>query len=935
MENSKFDKKILDSIAKRAHYLATQMIWLANNRSDKQKGDPKVGGHPAASSSALHIMGALHLVCKTGFDHLANKPHASPTDHAYNYLLNLFLKEDLSKLSLEECNTAMLGLRAFSKNGEPVFQSYHSAFDSDHHNFFPSGTVGIPPVNAGYMALAYRYAEKHGWKVPPAHFWAVMGDAEYREGSLFEAMPDFAERELGSLTWVVDYNRQSLDGHRLTHKEIMGGTDDQRIERTALANGWEVIQVRHGGLREKLFTKSEGDKFKKYLENDITDFELNAFMQIHNKKTLKEQILVKHPDLKKFMSGTSDDELFDAFHDMGGHDFNKLIEAYSQSKKNKKKPTLIIAHTIKGWGLKCAALQSNHSLLPDQDEVDALRSAQGISEKELFARFADSTPEGKFLKARGESLYKDILAQHEIKLANQKVINERVEKSGEMPNSFDINLKMASYPHTQWMLGQITSKLTRIANTPNDDKKLEKGQKPLDTNEKIWKAAAEQFVFMAPDVGTSTNLNPSMDGKIFNPQEVEDLETPLGVKDKSSPDLIPGEKDHDRFLRFDITEANTTSCQGSIGKMRDILGIPLFPLMTVYDFFIKRALDQFFYNLYWKSSFLLVGTPSGVSLSPEGAQHGWKSDFQIPNQVVWEPFYCIELDWIIADALKRHIIGNDQGRTGVHLRLTTRGVEQKEMIQRLRRHKRFKSTNGSEILLCPDLYPIDGATVESSIKSLSDEEILSSTRADCLSGGYYLVDYRGYKSYEPGDNVVNIFALGTLTTEALKASDELLKRGIYANVIVVTSTDLLVGNLAYENEYFHLRNKLAINGDLYLEPTLNGKLTTPEVITLSGRRVPVVSVHDGEPGLLDNIGSIIGTRHISLAVRKHSKCGRPEDVYKYHHIDWESVVDACGKALSETALEQVQISRMVVDQLQGHSQPQTDWRVLWPQNKSH
>ena len=66
------DKNILDSIARRAHYLATQMIYQANNRADKEKGEPKIGGHQSGSASALHIMGALHLIVKTGFDHIAN-----------------------------------------------------------------------------------------------------------------------------------------------------------------------------------------------------------------------------------------------------------------------------------------------------------------------------------------------------------------------------------------------------------------------------------------------------------------------------------------------------------------------------------------------------------------------------------------------------------------------------------------------------------------------------------------------------------------------------------------------------------------------------------------------------------------------------------------------------------------------------------------------
>lgn len=250
---AKHDYALLDRIAKRAHYTATRMIQIANTRKDKEKGDPKVGGHASASASSLHILGSLHLVVKTGFDHMAVKPHTSPTDHSYNYLLDLLLDESNARLPENLATTALHGLRKYSQNGEPVFQSYHSAYDPDRHNFFPSGTVGIPPVNAGYLAHAYRYAEEHGYEVPKnAHFWSLMGDSEFREGSLLEAMPDFAEREIGNLTWIVDYNRQSLDGHRIVNEEIYGGSDDYRIEKTFEANGWEVIQVARPRSRRAL-----------------------------------------------------------------------------------------------------------------------------------------------------------------------------------------------------------------------------------------------------------------------------------------------------------------------------------------------------------------------------------------------------------------------------------------------------------------------------------------------------------------------------------------------------------------------------------------------------------------------------------------------------------------------------------------------------------
>lgn len=921
-------RETLETIAKRAHYLATQMIYQANNRTDKEKGDPKIGGHMGGSSSALHIMGALHLIMKSGFDHIANKPHASPTDHAYNYLLDLFLNSDFTKLTQEQKDTAMMGLRKYSKNGEPVFQSYHSAYDSDHHNFFPSGTVGIPPVQAGYLALAYRFAREHGYEVPEAHFWALTGDSEFREGSMYEAVPDFADREIGNLTWIVDYNRQSLDGQRIINEQQMQGTDADRIEKTMAANGWEVIQVRHGSKRQNLFKKPGGDTFKNFLEKELHDYELQALLLVQDMKLLKKGIVKEHPNMKKFIESVTDEELYESFRDFGGHDILAIAEAMQKSKASTRRPTIIIAHTLKGWGLKMAAAPGNHSSLANIEEVEELRAKQGIKGETLFAGFDAKTTEGKFLKERGDKLHSEIKAQNALKEKNQKFFLNEIEKMGAIPEKLDINTKMASYPHTQWMLGQLTAKLTRIANA--DKSKIIETEKP-------WRTPGELFMTMAPDVGTSTNLNPAMDGKIFGaPVVQEDFETELGVKDTKLPDLIPGEDVSDRFLRFEIAEGNVMSCVGSFGKMRDIIGVPLMPLMTVYDFFIKRALDQYFYNLYWKSSFICVGTPSGVTLSPEGAQHGWKSDFQIPNQITWEPFFCIEVDWILSDTFKRHIMNDNAGRSGTLLRLVTRGIEQKDLMKYMTKQARFKQDSSAKLSRAE--FPVQGGVNEEELPAVTDSEILTTMRTEVLKGAYRLIDYRGYAGYEPGDNVVNIFAMGAMVTEALKASEKLLARGIYANVISVTSPDLVAGILAHENDYDYLRNELSITSDLYLNKS--GDVGSADLVTVSGRRVPIVSVHDGEAGLLDNLGSIVGVRQESCAVRKHSKCGRPNEIYHFHNIDDEAVIDAVGKVLSETALEKVIVSKNSLDEVAQtettSAQSSPHWTELWPtKNQSH
>jgi pyruvate dehydrogenase E1 component len=168
-----------------------------------------------------------------------------------------------------------------------------------------------------------------------------------------------------------------------------------------------------------------------------------------------------------------------------------------------------------------------------------------------------------------------------------------------------------------------------------------------------------------------------------------------------------------------------------------------------------------------------------------------------------------------------------------------------------------------------------------------------------------------------------------VATEAIDAANELVKRGVYANVIVVSSPELLLGILGEEDEYRHLREGLGISGDLHA--TLGAGESEASLVSLAGRRVPIVAVCDGEAGLLDNIGSVVGVRQMTLAVRKFSKCGRPDEVYEYQHIDGPSVVEACGKALAETALEDLRVSRELCERLGGRTPTaRRDWRELWP-----
>jgi pyruvate dehydrogenase E1 component len=933
-----------ERVAERAFAQMLAMIHLANNRKDKQPGDPKVGGHPASCASSLYLLSALHLVVREPQDYVCCKPHASPVDHALHHLIGLlkhnekvnwFSGNDSSDwFTDEESENVMAGLRQFPSSERPVtMQSYHAASDPDNWRFLPSGTVGIPPVCSGYLALAHRYAADHGWEVPEdAHFWSLIGDSEFREGSLLEAMPDLAERMLGNVTWIIDYNRQNLDGTRMPNERGLQGTDCDRIERTALANGWRVIQLRHGRVREEVFSQAGGDRLRTVIESGFSDYEFQLLALTRNAERVRSAWLERDGELKGLLEAMDDDLIIKILLDLGGHDMELVTKALRDSKRDPDEPYLIVAHTFKGWGLECLADPANHSTLPSEREVHKVLTEAGLSPERPFERFAEDSEEGQWLAQRREQFRAAREDSDALVARNKANVRASIEKVGGLPTTVDIDLSLFPMAHTQWMWGQLASKLVRIGSHDHAELRAAK-TKELTAAEERWRPAAEFVMTMSPDVGSSTNISPTMDDRIYGAalEEQRELAKEFDLKIKH-PELLASTDAWTRHIRFEIAEANAMSAVGSFGMMGELVGLPFLPIMTVYDFFVKRALDQLYYDVYWGSEFILLGTPSGVTLSAEGAQHSWKSDIQMPNLITWEPAFAIEMDWILSDAIQRQLGADNSGRNGVFIRGVTRGIPQRSMLERFRAQSSSKASLPSAPLKPKGAGLEWGETAidESSLAALDDSVLLARVRTSCLNGGWYIVDYSGYAGYEPGDNVVHVFAMGSLVVEALEASDRLLERGIFANVIVVSSPELLFGILGEKSDYSQLKEGLNVTGDLHAV-----KSSAPSeagLVSIAGRRVPIVAICDGEAGLLDNIGSIVGVKQRTLAVRKFSKCGRPNDVFAYHHLDADAIYEACGRALSETALEDLVVAASTLEEhARRPKQGPGDWRELWPE----
>lgn len=889
------DYTVLNGICERAFYMALKMIDIANHeRPAPPRGEPKVGGHPSACASAKHILTAIHLVCRNPEDYFAFKPHSSPMDHALNYLLHNFRDTQNKPMDESARKLAMKNLRHYSKEGYPVFQSYHAESDPDSFRYFPSGSVGVPPVAAAFTALGYGFAEDHGFAIQEdPRFWCLIGDSEFREGSLLEAMPDAGDRQLGRVIWIVDYNRQNLDGIRVANEKAFGGTDADRMCRSAKANGWNARILKHGAKRERLFAMPGGEEFRRVLDEEFTEFEYQALLESGRFERIRPLLESKSEKLKLWLRDISDKDLTEAYLNLAGHDLEILVQALSAARSETSQPTLLVVHTIKGHGLRCQAKSGNHSTLPEPDELAEIAKKVGASDEDPFAEFAAGSPHERLLNERRSFLLPGI-EQIISESQRRRTSLQTKARTTDWPRDFGITaLKMNPVAHTQWLLGQVASKLARLGRGMS-----ESDVAGLSADDAVWREWAPFFMTMAPDVGTSTNIAPVMDGKLYGDIQQEDFELKFGAKDKKTPDLVPRTSDRTGHIRFEIAEQNCMSACGAIGKFGKFVGIPFLPSMTIYDFFIKRAHCQFFYNLYWKSSFMVFGTPSGVTLSSEGAQHCWKSDFQIPNCVTWEPCFAIELDWILAEMVRRHFAGENAGREGNLIRCSTKGQVQSEFLSRLRKQRRFKARGESS----------PGIETEEKMPALSDSKILETVRKDVLEGAYPLIDFRGYDGYVPGDNVVHVFALGALVAEAIKASDQLLEKGIFANVFVVTSPELLIGNHGHETAYRHLRQGLNLSGDLFLHPDHAREVVNQaEWLSLQGSRIPLVSVHDGEPGLLDNIGSVLGTPQKALAVRKPSKSGTTADIFHYHGIDAEAIVHACEEMLSQVAVERFRI----------------------------
>ncbi|MEX0298100.1 MAG: transketolase, partial [Kordiimonas sp.] len=590
------------------------MIHNANHVRPSRDG-LKVGGHQASSASLVSIMTALYFHSMRAEDRIAVKPHASPVMHAIMYLMG--------RQSLD----ALQNFRGFGGA-----QSYPS-ITKDHTDIdFSTGSVGMGVAATLFNSLVQDYMVDHNWlnEKKAGRMIALAGDAEFDEGNIFEALLEGWKHKVGNLWWVVDYNRQSLDG-------VVDDALFEKIRGVFDSLGWQVSPLKYG---KKLLTAREGpagEAVLNWIDNCPNQlYSALTFQGATEWRRHLELDLSGTSGIKEFLDTHDDAMLQTVMTNLGGHDMETLTEAFAGADDGA--PHCFIAYTIKGYGLPLAGHKDNHAGMMSLAQLSSFQKQCNVQEGQEWGKFEGlTTSEQAIKKFIGNAPY-------------QARVKKEANNISPIPVP-PIDTPVSEQQSTQEAFGKIMFELG-------------KGDSEF----------ADHIVTTSPDVTSSTNLGGWVNRrKLYALENISDT-----FKDRRIPSTQLWTKGPSgQHIELGIAENNLFSLLGQLGMASEHFGERLIPIGTLYDPFIARGLDALNYGLYQGARYLLVATPSGITLGPEGGAHQSINTPLIglsqPGLITLEPTYADELAIQMAWAF-RHI--QEKQGSSVYLRLSTRKLEQ-------------------------------------------------------------------------------------------------------------------------------------------------------------------------------------------------------------------------------------------------------------------
>ena len=615
----------LRQIERKLLWLSAWTIHNANHLRESRDG-LKVGGHQASCASVVSIMTALYFDHLRPSDRVAVKPHASPVFHAINYLLGRQTQEQMAKLR--------------SLGGA---QAYPSRVKDGPEVDFSTGSVGLGVAATSFSALIQDYVRLRGWlpkgKQAGRHI-AIAGDAELDEGNIYEALLEGWKHDVRNVWWIVDYNRQSLDS--VVQDRLFG-----RFEGLFGDMGWNVVRIKHGRLQEAAFARPGGEELRRWIDDCPNS--LYAALTFQGGQAWRTALLSdlgRSAEVRAIVDPLTDDELGALMTNLGGHDLETLLEAFASAVADGDRPTCFIAYTIKGMGLPFAGHKDNHSGLMTREQMNIFQAAMSIRPGHEWDLF------------EGLDLPPDVLAPfiEGCGFARPLTPQGRVLPSAVVPVPAAVpTARLAGRRlSTQAGFGEILGEIGRA--------------------EGAWQEVAAHIVTTSPDVTVSTSLGPWVNRRgLFDRHTRNDVFRDTKVASVQRWGMSPT----GQHIELGIAEQNLFLLLGAAGLSHALNGARLLPIGTVYDPFVNRGLDALIYACYQDARFLLVSTPSGISLAPEGGQHQSVNTpllgMSVDRLASFEPTHVDELAVLLRFALA-HMQAPDG--SAVWLRLSTRALLQ-------------------------------------------------------------------------------------------------------------------------------------------------------------------------------------------------------------------------------------------------------------------
>ncbi len=614
----------LGQIERKLLWLSAWMIHHANHIRPNRDG-LKVGGHQASCASVAAIMTALYFEVLRPQDRVAVKPHASPVFHAVNLLLGRQTRE------------AMETLRKFGG-----VQSYPSRTKDGPEVDVSTGSVGLGVAFTSFCALMQDYVNLHGLgrDLPPGRMIAIAGDAELDEGNIYEALLEGWKHDVRDVWWIIDYNRQSLDS--VVPDRLFG-----RIEGLFRDMGWNAVTLKYGRLLEAAFAREGGEALRRWIDDCPNSlYSALTFQGGAAWRQVLHADLDREPGIAALLEEHDDAALGQLMTNLGGHDIGLLIETFRAAAAAGDQPTCFIAYTIKGMGLPFAGHKDNHAGLMTPDQMQDFRDSMAIRPGHEWdlAEGLDLS-EAELRDAVAASPFAQLFTP-----GGRRLSAPSVPVPARLPGPKTEGRRMS----TQAGFGEI---LAEIGRGQGESAEL-----------------AKHVVTTSPDVTVSTNLGAWVNRRgIFDRHMRNDVFRDAKLASAQRWGMSP----QGQHVELGIAEQNLFLLLGAAGLQHELRGARLLPVGTVYDPFVNRGLDALIYACYQDARFLLVSTPSGISLAPEGGQHQSVNTPLIgiaqDRLAAYEPSYVDELAILL-----RHAFAHMQAPDGsaVWLRLSTRQLQQ-------------------------------------------------------------------------------------------------------------------------------------------------------------------------------------------------------------------------------------------------------------------